>query len=207
MIPFKNILIADDHNLILEGFESCITNTYKNVNIWKAKSKSELMQILKSEKIQVLFQDILFGKHDARTFIKDLKNEFKDLKIIIISTLTDNLTINTLLNQGVDGYISKADDSEELINALNAITLGEIYISPDAKNAIKNTIPKKKTFITKREEIVLSLIVSGLTTKEIAEQLNISIKTIEAHRANLFARFGVKNVVELVKKAIYEGYA
>ncbi|HTO15055.1 MAG TPA: response regulator transcription factor [Edaphocola sp.] len=206
MVPFKNILIADDHNLILEGFESCITNAYENVNIWKAKSKSELLQILKSEKIQVLFQDILFGKHDARTFIKDLKNEFKDLKIIIISTLTDNLTINTLLNQGVDGYISKADDTEELINALNAIANGIIYISPDAKNAINNTIPKKKTFITKREEIVLSLIVSGLTTKEIAEKLNISIKTIEAHRANLFARFGVKNVVELVKKAIYEGY-
>lgn len=207
MITYSHIVIADDHNLIREGFEHCIVDAYQDMKIWKAKDKEELLDILASEKIEVLFQDIIFGDHDARTFVSALKEDFPTLKIVIISTLTDIVSINTLLKQGIDGYISKADDSQELIHALATIAAGEVYLSPDIKNTLCKANPQKNIFITKREETVLSLIVKGCTTKEIAEQLNISIKTIETHRANLFARFGAKNVVELVKKAIYEGYS
>lgn len=206
MKRYKNILIADDHNLILDGFEHHLKEHFPEIQIWKAKNKTELFLILETKAIDVLFQDVVFGKNDAREFINEIKQQFPALKIVIISTLTDINTVNTLLKQGVNAYISKVDDSIELINALQALIKDELFISPDIQNLHSRVSTQKSVFITQREEKVLSLIIKGMTSKEIADELCLSIKTIEVHRSNLFARFGAKNVVELVKRAIFEGY-
>ncbi len=207
MNRYRNILIADDHNLILDGFEHHLKEHFPEIEIWKARSKTELFLILETKAIDVLFQDVVFGKNDAREFINEIKQQYPELKIVIISTLTDINTVNTLLKQGVNAYISKVDDSIELINALQSLVKDELFISPDIQNLHARVSNQKSVFITQREENVLSLIIKGMTSKEIADELCLSIKTIEAHRSNLFARFGAKNVVELVKKAIFDGYS
>lgn len=204
---YRNILIADDHNLIMDGFEQKLKLWNPEVRIFKAKNKPTLMEILAHESIDVLFQDVVFGQHDAREFVAEIKNKYPDLSIVIMSTLTDATTVNALLKQGASGYISKVDDSSELIRALDAISKGDLFLSPDIQNRRLRASAEKSVFITAREERVLRLIVEGKTSKEIAETLNISIKTVETHRSNLFAKFGARNVVELVKRAIFEGYS
>lgn len=202
----KNIIIADDHSLIQDGFERIVLSHFPLSVVHKAKDKPTLLEVLKDHPADILFQDIKFGANDARDFIKTIKEQYPQLKIIIISTLADELTINTLLKQGVDGYISKTDDSSELLAAFEKLDKGEQYLSPEIKNTGIQKVTTTSVFLTERERQILSYIINGKTTKEIAALVFLSYKTIEIHRSNLFLKFDVKNVAALVKKAIFEGF-
>lgn len=204
-----NILIADDHHLVLEGLTN-VLETMENVEIFQAKNKNLLLYQLRSHKIDILFQDILFGDHNAREFIKEIIKEFPSLKIIIISSISDLEVVDSLFKQGVHGYLLKSDDLSEISSSIATVMNDQIYISTEIRDLTyreKRLDIKSTVVLTPREKEVLRLILKEKTTNEIGENLNVSTKTVEKHRANLFIKFGVKNVVGLVKKAIMEGYS
>lgn len=204
-----NILIADDHHLVLEGLTN-VLETMENVEIFQAKNKNLLLYQLRSHKIDILFQDILFGDHNAREFIKEIIKEFPSLKIIIISSISDLEVVDSLFKQGVHGYLLKSDDLSEISSSIATVMNDQIYISAEIRDLTyreKRLDIKSTVVLTPREKEVLRLILKEKTTNEIGENLNVSTKTVEKHRANLFIKFGVKNVVGLVKKAIMEGYS
>lgn len=204
-----NILIADDHHLVLEGLTN-VLETMENVKIFQAKNKNLLLYQLRSHKIDILFQDILFGDHNAREFIKEIIKEFPSLKIIIISSISDLEVVDSLFKQGVHGYLLKSDDLSEISSSIATVMNDQIYISAEIRDLTyreKRLNLKSNVVLTPREKEVLKLILKEKTTNEIGEKLDVSTKTVEKHRANLFIKFGVKNVVGLVKKAIMEGYA
>src|SRR5690606_7190954 len=195
-------------SLIVNGFSNLITAEMPDVQVFTAENKMELFKLLSREEIDILFQDVKFGRYDAREFVKDVKATFPKLKIIVISTLNDEHTVTMLIKQGVNGYISKSDDSKEILAAIKAVQRGQVYFSADIKHntashRLKNT---SKTTLTSREKEVLTTIINGKTIKEAASELFLSEKTIETYRANLFLKFEVNNVASLVKKAILEGY-
>lgn len=202
------ILIADDHSLIIDGFITVLKNQDPSISCYKATDKLELFEILKTHTIDILFQDIMFGKSDARDFIKEIKENHPQLKIIIISSLADESTVNTLIKQDVDGYLLKSDPKEEIFRALESIKKEEKFISKGLVNSgNQNSIRQKQSILlTPREKEILSLILQEKTTKEIAELVFLSEKTVENHRTNLFIKFDVKNLAGLVKKAILEGF-
>lgn len=202
------ILIADDHSLIIDGFITVLKNQDPSISCYKATDKLELFEILKTHSIDILFQDIMFGKSDARDFIKEIKENYPKLKIIIISSLADENTVNTLFKQDVDGYLLKSDPKEEIFRALESIKKEEKFISKGlVNNGNQNLIRQKQNILlTPREKEILSLILQEKTTKEIAELVFLSEKTVENHRTNLFIKFDVKNLAGLVKKAILEGF-
>lgn len=204
------IAIVDDHQLIIDGFVSVVQNAYPNSKVRTAANERGLFSILKQEKIDVLFLDIRLQHSDARDFMKKLRTEYPTLAIIIISSLSDLPTIETLFKQGADGYLLKSDPKAEIIRAIKTATSrSEKFISKGieakyfAHNIVKN---HRSTHLTPRESEILSLILDGKTTKEIAKSVFLSEKTIENHRTNIFMKFDVKNVASLVKKAILEGY-
>lgn len=204
-----NILIADDHHLVLEGLTN-VLETMENVEIFQAKNKNLLLYQLRSHKIDILFQDILFGDYNAREFIKEIIKEFPSLKIIIISSISDLEVVDSLFKQGVHGYLLKSDDLSEISSSIATVMNDQIYISAEIRDLTyreKRLDIKSTVVLTPREKEVLRLILKEKTTNEIGENLNVSTKTVEKHRANLFIKFGVKNVVGLVKKAIMEGYS
>lgn len=203
-----NILIADDHHLVLEGLTN-VLETMENVEIFQAKNKNLLLYQLRSHKIDILFQDILFGDHNAREFIKEIIKEFPSLKIIIISSISDLEVVDSLFKQGIHGYLLKSDDLSEISSSIATVMNDQIYISAEIRDLTyreKRLDIKSTVVLTPREKEVLRLILKEKTTNEIGDNLNVSTKTVEKHRANLFIKFGVKNVVGLVKKAIMEGY-
>lgn len=204
-----NILIADDHHLVLEGLTN-VLETMENVKIFQAKNKNLLLYQLRSHKIDILFQDILFGDHNAREFIKEIIKEFPSLKIIIISSISDLEVVDSLFKQGIHGYLLKSDDLSEISSSIATVMNDQIYISVEIRDLTyreKRLDLKSTVVLTPREKEVLKLILKEKTTNEIGEKLDVSTKTVEKHRANLLIKFGVKNVVGLVKKAIMEGYA
>ncbi len=203
-----NILIADDHLLILKGFAKTISAIGKH-NVHKAKDKQNLFYILRNNKIDILFQDIKFGNYDARDFLKRIQNEHPNIKIIIITSLSETATIETLLKQGVNGYMLKTDGLDEISKAIEIVMSGETYISANIERTLLGKYKLKKDseiILTPREKEILHLILNENTTKEIAKSLSLSEKTIEKHRTNLFVKFDVKNVVGLVKQAVLEGF-
>ncbi|MFK7787120.1 MAG: LuxR C-terminal-related transcriptional regulator [Crocinitomicaceae bacterium] len=206
-----NILVSDDHQLILDGIGSFLKTSYPESTIHFAKNKSTLIAELKSHSFDILLQDVRLGNDDAREFIKEIFVVQPDLKVIIVSTLFDTLTVKTLLNQGAHGYVIKVDGLEEIQQAIRAVQSGEVYLSSALQkqligSSLSQNTDQTEIRLTQREREVLKEILNEKSTKAIAESLFISEKTVEGYRANLFVKFDVKNVAGLVKKAIIHGF-
>lgn len=172
------ILIADDHALIIDGFISVIKKYDASIGCFRATNKYELYETLESKSIDVLFQDVMFGKNDARDFIKEVKEKYPTLQIVVISSLEDQQTVETLLKQGVNGYLLKSDSSTEIISALTTVSEGKTFISNNLKRQGTCSLQKNRILLTPREKEVLALILQEKTTKEIAKKACISEKTV-----------------------------
>jgi len=150
-----------------------------------------------------LFLDIMFGNEDARTFIEDIHKLQPLVKTIAISTLSDQITIDTMLKGGARGYLVKSDSKDDILHAIETIKRGEVFISPSVKTHYRQQC---KLVLSRREKEILQLILKEYTNKEIALQLNVSEKTVEHHRSNLLIKFDAKNIAGLVKNAVLAGY-
>ena len=204
-----DIIIADDHHLIAQGFINTIHKKLGETSCRAASHFGELKSLLKEQVPDLLFQDVRFGDHDARNFMKSLINDYPTMKVIIISSLDDSDTIKIMLNQGVHGYILKSDLEKEIFNAIQSVMEGNIYISPEVKRLYTERellFNSRKITLTPREKEVLQLIADENSSREIASELSLSEKSIENYRSNLLLKFGARNVAGLVKKAVLEGF-
>jgi len=200
------ILLADDHFLVLEGLEVLLSTFEFVEKTQSVLNFMELKEVLKKEKYNVLLLDIHFGMHDGRKIIQEIKEMVPDLKIIALTSHADAVTIKSSVNAGFDGYLLKIDGREDIEKALKAVTNNEKYYSPKTQQVFFETqTSKNKVELTQREREILQLIVHEKTTKEIAEQLCLSEKTIETHRGNIMIKLEVKNIAGIVKKAIMQG--
>lgn len=200
------ILLADDHFLVLEGLEVLLSTFDFVENTKSVLNYFELKEILEKESFDVLLLDIHFGKHDGREIIGEIKEIAPQMKIIALTSHADSVTIKSSVNAGFDGYLLKIDSREEIEEALKTIANDQQYISPKTQQAFfEMNTAKNKVELTEREKEILQLIVHEKTTKEIAEQLCLSEKTIETHRGNLMQKLEVKNIAGIVRKAIMQG--
>ena len=200
------ILLADDHFLVLEGLEVLLSTFNFVENTKSVLNYFELKEILEKESFDVLLLDIHFGKHDGREIIGEIKEIAPQMKIIALTSHADSVTIKSSVNAGFDGYLLKIDSREEIEEALKTIANDQQYISPKTQQAFfEMNTTKNKIELTEREKEILQLIVHEKTTKEIAEQLCLSEKTIETHRGNLMQKLEVKNIAGIVRKAIMQG--
>ncbi|WP_417199636.1 response regulator [Bizionia sp.] len=200
------ILLADDHFLVLDGLE-VLLSTFEFVEKTRsALNFVQLKDILKEESFDVLLLDIHFGKHDGREIIGEIKKKAPDMKVIALTSHSDSTTIKSSINAGFDGYLLKIDSRKDIEKALKAVINNEKYFSPKTQQLFfEVSASKNKVKLTEREKEILQLIVQENTTKEIAEQLCLSEKTIETHRANIMLKLDVKNIAGMVKKAIMQG--
>lgn len=204
------ILVADDHELIGNGIVSYYATHYPETTVHTAKNKSELIYKLNTDSYDLLIQDLRFGKDDARELFSEIRRLQPNLKVIVLSSHTDTFSVKSAMSLGFDGYVSKGGAITDLPKAIEAVLAGETYLSPDIKEKLSMAAINGKAGasieLSARELEVLMGIQNELSTKEIAQQLHLSEKTVEAYRSNLFLKFEVKNVAGLVKKAILNGF-
>ena len=202
------ILLADDHFLVLEGLEVLLSTFPFVEKTQSALNFLELKDALKKEEFDVLLLDIHFGRHDGRKIIGEIKQIAPDMKVIALTSFSDPTTIKSSINAGFDGYLLKIDKREDIEKALKATVNDQQYYSSEIQRVFfQRSFSKEKAGLTPREKEILQLIVFEKTTKEIAEQLCLSEKTIETHRASIMLKLDVKNIAGMVKKAIMEGLA
>lgn len=200
-----NILIAEDHALIVEGLKSLLeSNGY---SVFHAPDERMLMHVLSDRQMDVLIQDIRFGKVDARMLIPSIREQFPEVKILVLTSLDDLASIQSILAANIHGYVIKSEPSNLILEAVEAIDTGKTYLSPEVQSVLVRKIsPQSEIQLSEREKGVLKGILDEKSTKEIAESLFVSEKTVEHYRSNLFVKFDVKNVSGLVKKAILQGF-
>ena len=164
-------------------------------------NKQELFETLESQTTDILIQDIKFGYSNAKDFLDEIKTKFPKLKIILLSSVSDSVSIKQL-SKKVDSYILKSESLDEINTAIDSIIKGKKYFSKESTKRLNEFQEDNEIVLSRREKEVLAVIMQEKSIKEIAEILFISEKTVEMHRSNLFVKLDVKNLTGLIKKAI-----
>lgn len=205
------IIIADDHTMFLQGVVSLLENEENISVLGKASNGKAVLKILETAIPDIILLDISMPEMDGIEVTKFVKQKFPSIKILIVSTHSNTQMIARLIRMGVNGYLLKNAEKEELLLAINTIQKGESYFSEEVtqRNEENNVKIKSETLqiteLSFREKEILILIAQEFTGNEIAEKTNISLNTVNTHRRNLLSKINVKNTAGLVKYAIEYG--
>jgi len=202
--------MVDDHKMFREGVKGIVEKKDTCEMIWMASDSEEAVEALKKEMPDVLLMDISIGFESGITFTKELVGIYPEIKIIALTMHHEEHYVINILEKGAKGYLLKDAGGEEMLNAIHAVSNGNTYYSKHAsevliKHLTNGTKPKENNSeipLTAREKEVLTLIANEYSNPEIAKELFISIRTVDAHRRNLLDKLDVKNTAGLVKKAI-----
>ncbi len=208
-----NIIIVDDHKMFLDGLLS-IFNSEDQYVVLKSSTKAEnILQYLKiySDKvIDLVITDVNMPGIDGIELNRIIKEKYPKTKTLVVSMLNDGEVIDTLMQNGVNGYVSKNAEKKELLLAIETILSGEKYFSKEIKEVyLKNKFSNKqvqKINLTQREIDVITLIAKEHTTNEIAEILFLSKHTVESYRKNIIRKLNVRNLAGLTKFALKMKY-
>ncbi len=207
----KTIILVDDHKIIRDGLKMYFTGNDDYVIEAEAENGVEALEILSKRSFDLVITDISMPEMDGITLAQEIKEKYPDQKVMALTMMGENQHIKHMLAAGVNGYILKNSDKSEIMNAIKTILNGENYYSGSVTKIIIYGIAGKKkptqrltleTPLTTREKEVLKLIVKEYSNKEIADQLFISVRTVDAHKRNLLEKTGCKNIAGLVVYAL-----
>lgn len=207
-----NILIADDHQMVIDGLKMMLENEAYNV-VSEANNGQEAIDLINSnpDKYDLVLTDISMPLLSGTELCKMIKSQFPHIQVLILSMYNNAQAVKEAVLAEADGYILKNSGRNELLQALHRITNGGTYFSQDIVPIIYGQYQKQKVqdeklnVLSPREKEILALIVKELTSEEIAEKLFISKKTVDNHRQHLFTKCNCKSTVGLVKYAIANG--
>ena len=202
-----NVLLTDDHQIIIDGLKSLLKNSDEIIVAAEANNGREALRILGLLSIDVLLMDIDMPVMNGIEALKEMRKQFRDVKVIILSMHNEAGMIKSLMSIGADGYVLKSCSQEELIGAIRKVASGQSYFSTDVTLALlKPANPEQKNeILTERETEILKLIAAGFSNKEIGDQLFISHRTVDTHRTNLMKKLDVSNIAGLISYAIKNG--
>lgn len=207
-----NILIADDHQMVIDGLKMMLDNQNYHV-VSEANNGQEAIDLINVNPHQydLVLTDISMPLLSGTELCKMIKAQFPHIQVLILSMYNNAQAVKEAVLAEADGYILKNSGRSELLQALHRITNGGTYFSQDIVPIIYGQYQKQKiqdkklNVLSPREKEILSLIVKELTSEEIAEKLFISKKTVDNHRQHLFVKCNCKSTVGLVKYAIANG--
>lgn len=209
------VLLADDHTLVRAGIRSLLEKMAGIQVVGEASDGREALVLIKKTSPHVVLLDITMSGMNGLDVTVRVVKEFPHIKVIILSMHSNEEYVLQALKVGVSGYLLKDAATTELELALKAITRGETYLSPAvSKKVINNYLERvgetaaetpSQSILTPRQREILQLVAEGKSTKEIAFMLSVSVKTVEAHRAQMMDRIGIHDVPGLVRYAIRIG--
>lgn len=196
-------LVFDNHCLFADSFSSAIENLHIFPVTRTFYEIEEVMHFFKerSPEQSVLFADYYLPGANFIAYINELRRISKRLKIVIVSSLTNPVLLNNLLTSHIDGFLSKNAKSREIIDCIQTIQTGSIYLSPDTKAVLENSKAIGSIPFSIRELEILSYFANGMTVDATAEALNLSRHTIAAHRRKMMAKANSNNITELLSFA------
>jgi len=208
------VVLADDHALIRHGIKKIIEEEPSMAVVGQVGDGLELLSFIKKLTPDIILLDISMPNLRGIEAIGECKKICPNVKIIMLTMHKSKQYLCHALSSGADGYVLKEDSDTELLIAINRALNNDIFISPVLAEGFseeeilacreKKSVPSDS--LTPRERQVLKLVAEGNTSKDIAEMLSISTRTVEHHRANLLKKLGIKSTADLIKYAIRKGY-
>jgi len=206
------VLIADDHAIVRTGLRTLLQAEPSMELVGEASGGYEAIECVEKARPDVLVLDLSMPDLDGIAVTKKVKPLFPNVHILILTIHADDALLREAIKAGASGYILKRAAESELISAIRIVMRGDVYVDPSMLRALlgdavtpANAHPGSAEKLTPRETEVLQCIVEGYTNRQIGEQLHISVRTVEGHRANVSAKLGLHSRVELVRYAREHG--
>ena len=208
-----NIIIADDHDLLLDGLQVLIEK-HLNINkIFRANNGNKVLEIINNNHIDILISDIEMPELNGIETAVKIKDAHKKIKIIILTSHYGIQHVKPILKLNIKVILDKENVKTELPKAIMALLNDETYYSKLIKKTVEEIIQgKRKTnqktaipILTRREKELFPYFAKGMSNKEIAKKVSLSPATIDSHRANIYLKFEVKNAAKFIVKALKFG--
>ena len=210
------IVLADDHVMIRQGLKKILSEIAALEVIGEAGNGLELLNLLNRLTPHLVILDISMPNLRGIEAIREIKGIHPDTKVLILTMHKDKEYLHQAISAGAEGYLLKEDADMELFSAIEKIRQGKIYVSPNLSEDLTDDWAQIRRGdrkpssgleqLTVREREVLKLIAEGKSSREIADLLFISARTVERHRANMMEKLNMKKTADLVKYAIQKGY-
>jgi DNA-binding NarL/FixJ family response regulator len=201
-------LIADDHVLVRAGIRALVEKQPNMEVVAEASNGRQVVALAREHKPHVVLMDISMPELNGLEAIRQLTKDLPDTHCLVLSMHADEEHVWHALQAGAAGYLVKGGSLAELELAINSVALGETYLSPSISRHVitqyidRTTVQRTIEALTPRQRETLQLIAEGKNTKQIALILDVSVKTVESHRAQLMKRLGSTDVATLVRHAI-----
>lgn len=203
-----NVLIADDHAVVRAGLRALISAEVDLRLVGEAVGGTEAVELVARHHPDVLLLDMSMPDLDGIAVTRKVKEIQPGLQVLILTVHEDEALLRTALKAGASGYILKHAAESELISAIHVVMRGDPYVDPSMLRSLLTEVQPKTSNrteavepLTPREKEILRLIVQGCTNRQVGEELNISVRTVEGHRANILEKLGLHSRVELVRYA------
>ena len=211
------ILIADDHTVVRTGLHALLDRASDMQTIGEATNGEEALRPASELHPDVVLLDISMPGPGGIEVTKQLKETCPDIRVLILTVHKDERLLQEAIKAGASGYVTKNALEPELINAVHAVRRGDLYVHPTMTRALlqdfasadepatQPTDRRQVESLTPRETEVLHLIAQGYTNRQAADELGISVRTVETHRANIMGKLDLSGRVELVRYAMEHG--
>lgn len=199
----RSILLADDHRILLDGVKNLINSLPEFVVKDVAPTGTKALELLKKNDYDILITDYEMPGLTGHELIKAARASQPDIKVIVLSMHDDPAVVRELIRAGVNGYVLKKDTHTTLVEALQKVIEGKRFLSEEISDILVHLADNTEDqgVLTSREKEILKLVVKEYTSRQIADILFISERTVETHRKNILRKTGAPNLVALIKYA------
>lgn len=204
------ILVADDHGVVRKGLTQIVADSPGMEVTGEAATSQEALELVRSKPFDVVILDIAMPGRGGLDILRELKAENPALKVLVLSMYPEEQYAIRSLRDGASAYLTKGSPPEELVQAIRTVAAGKRYITPSIADRLATYIedssqqPPHET-LSDRELQVLVLIGSGKQLTEIAQELNLSIKTVSTYRARILLKMGMETNAHLIRYALQHG--
>ena len=201
------VVIADDHTIVREGLKQLLLAAGVFEIAGEARDGQEVLKLAREKDFDVLLLDLSMPGKSGMDLIKQVKSERPRLRILVLSMHQEHQYAVRAIKAGASGYLTKDSASTQLVSAIEKVAGGGAFISAEvaeqlALGAMPQTEGPPHTSLSDREYQVFRMLVSGQAVSEIANELNLSVKTVSTHKARLMEKMGIENQADLVRYAM-----
>ena len=207
------IIIADDHTVVRQGLRIMLEPKPEYRLIGDARNGKELLELVANQQPDLIILDLLMPLMDGAEAIRIIRSQFPDIKILVLTSYSEESMVMKTMRSGANGYILKETSPEELIQAINAVMRGEMWIYPNLMTDLLASLihPENRAseldILTKRERQVVALVARGLSNPDIAASQGINESTVRFHLSNIYSKLGLQNRTQVALYALRTGLA